>query len=45
MFKFLKENFIGLLTTIVNVYKHTKCVPLSNQRCKSKPTLINLHPI
>ena len=45
MFKFLKENFIGLLTTIVNVYKHTKCVRLSNQRCKSKPTLINLHPI
>ena len=36
--------FIGLLTGLVNGSNHTKCVPLSNQKCEIQPTLINLHP-
>ena len=35
---------MGLLPSIVNVSNHTKCVSLSNQKYKSRPTLINLHP-
>ena len=36
--------FVVLLTTIVNVSNHAKCVSLSNQKCKIQLTLINLHP-
>ena len=36
--------FIGLLTSIVNASNHTKCVSLSNQKCTTQSTLINLHP-
>ena len=36
--------FIGLLTGIVNASNNTKCVSLSNQKCMTQPTLINLHP-
>ena len=36
--------FIALLTSIVNVSNHKKCVSLSNQKCQIQPTLINLHP-
>ena len=36
--------FIVSLTSIVNASNHTKCVLLSNQKCKIQPTLINLHP-
>ena len=36
--------FIGLLTGLVNGFNHTKCVSLSNQKCKIQPTLITLHP-
>ena len=35
---------IVLLTSIVNASNYTKCVSLSNQKCKIRPTLINLHP-
>ena len=35
--------FIVLLTDLVNVSNHTKCVSLSNQKCMIQPTLINLH--
>ena len=31
-----------LIISIVNASNHTKCV--SNEKCTSKPTLINLHP-
>ena len=34
---------MGLLISIVSASKHTKCVSLSNQKCKIQPTLINLH--
>ena len=45
MFGFLiKNRFIGLLTGIVNASNHTKCISLSNQKCKTQPTIINLHP-
>ena len=36
--------FIVLLSSIVNVSDHTKCVSLSNQKCVTQPALINLHP-
>ena len=36
--------FIGLLTGLVNRSNHTKCVLLSNQKCITQPTFINLHP-
>ena len=35
--------FIGLLIGIVSSSNNTKCVSLSNQKCKIQPTLINLH--
>ena len=47
MFGLIKKIFFGLLTGPVNgSYKvnHTKCVSLSNQKCMTQPTLINLHP-
>ena len=34
---------IGLLSSINNVFDHTKCVLLSNQKCMFQPTLIYLH--
>ena len=36
--------FIGLLTSIVSVPNHTKCMSLSNQKCMARHTLVNLHP-
>ena len=41
--------FIVLLTSLVNTCSivtassHTKCVSLSNQKCTTQPTIINLH--
>ena len=35
--------FIRLLS-IVSASNHTKSVSLSNQKCMTQPTLINLHP-
>ena len=40
MFVFL----IGLWTSIVNGYNHTKCLSLSNRKCTIQSTLTNLHP-
>ena len=34
--------FLGL-TALVNASNHTKCISLSNQKCKIQPTHINLH--
>ena len=36
--------FIVLLASIANASNHTKSVPLSNQKYKIQPTLMNLHP-
>ena len=44
MFWLIKKIFIGLLTAIVSASNHTKCALLSNQKCMTQPTLINLHP-
>ena len=44
MFELIKKIFIGLLTSIVNVSNHTKCLSLGNQKCKIQPSHINLHP-
>ena len=43
MFGFIKKIFIGLLASVVTASSHTKCVPLSNQKCTTQPTIINLH--
>ena len=43
MFGLNKKIFIGLLTGIVSASNHTKCMLLSNQKCMTQPTLINLH--
>ena len=44
MFGLIKKMFIGLLTSIVSASNHTKYMLLSNQKCMTQPTLINLHP-
>ena len=44
MFKTIKKLLIVLLSNIVNGSNHTKCVSLTNQKCITQPTLINLHP-
>ena len=36
--------FIVLLTSILSVSNHKKCVSLSNLKCMTQPTLSNLHP-
>ena len=36
--------FFVLLTSIVNATNHKKCVSLSNQKCMTQPTLINVDP-
>ena len=44
MFGLIKKTFSGLLTGIVSASNHTKYVSLSNQKCMTQPTLIDLHP-
>ena len=44
MFGLIKKIFIGLLTGLVNGSNHTKRISLSNQKCMTQPTFINLHP-
>ena len=44
MFEFIKKMFIVLLASIVKASSDTKCVSLSNEKCKIQPTLVNLHP-
>ena len=34
---------IGLLIRIVSVSNDTRCLSLSNQKCKTQPSVINLH--
>ena len=40
MFRLIKKIFIGLLTSIVSAFNHTKCVLLSSHKCMTQPTLI-----
>ena len=44
MFGIIRKMFTVLSSNIVNGSNHTKCVSLSNQKCITQPTLINLHP-
>ena len=45
MFAPIKNMFVILLVSIVSASNHTKlCMSLSNQKCMTQPTLINLHP-
>ena len=44
MFDLIKKIFIGLLTGIVIASNHTNCVSISNQKCMTQSTLINLNP-
>ena len=43
MFGLIKKMFIILLSNIVTGSNHTRCVLLSNQKCMTQPTLIDLH--
>ena len=36
--------FLALVASSVNAFTRTKCISLSNQKCKIQPTLINFHP-
>ena len=44
MFGVIKKMFMRLLISIFNACNHTKCVLVSNQKCMTQATLINLHP-
>ena len=44
MFWLTKKIFVELSTGLVNGSNHKKCISLSNEKCVSKPTLINLYP-
>ena len=44
MYGLIRKIFSGLLTGLVNGSNHTKCVSLSNQKCRNQPTLIKMHP-
>ena len=43
MFGLINKMFIRLLKSILRTSNHTKCMSLSNQKCMTQPTLINLH--
>ena len=43
-FGLINKIFTELLIDIVSASNHTKCVLLSNQKCMTQPTLINLQP-
>ena len=48
MFRIIKKMFIVSLSSLANTSSiassHTRCVSLSNQKCLTQPTVINLHP-
>ena len=44
MFGLTKKMFIRLLTSIVSASNYTKTVSLSNEKCMTLPTRINLYP-
>ena len=44
MFGLIKKIFLELITSLVNVYYHTKWIALSIQKFMIQSTLINLHP-
>ena len=44
MFLGLLKRYLLLSTSIESASNHTKWVLLSNQKCITQPTIINLHP-
>ena len=44
MFGFVRKVFIASLANEVNASSHIKAVSLSNQKCESHPTIMNLRP-
>ena len=44
MFGLTKNICIGLSTSTGNAWNHIKCISLSNQKCMTQPTRIDLHP-
>ena len=44
MFDLTKKMLVILLTSILSPSIDTKYVSLSNKKCMTQPTLINLHP-
>ena len=44
MFGLITKILMRLLINIVNGSNHTKCVLISNQKCKTQPTFVNLNP-
>ena len=43
MFGLIKKIFIGLVTDIASASNYAKCVLSINEKCMTRPTLINLH--
>ena len=43
MFELIEKMFIRVLTVLVSTSNNTNYVSLSNQKCMTQPTLINLH--
>ena len=43
MFALIKQQFIGLWASIINVSNHMKYMSIKNQQCMTHSTLINLH--
>ena len=44
MFRLTKKILVMLLTSLVSGSNNTKYVSLSNQKCTTQSTLLNLHP-
>ena len=44
MFALIKTIFAGFLISIVNASNRTKRISLSNQKCMTQATFVNLHP-
>ena len=45
IFVLIKKMFIGLLTSLVSAFSHTKCVSLNNQKCMTQPTFIQMNSV
>ena len=45
IFVLIKKMFIGLLTSIVSAFSHTKCVSLNNQKCMTQPNFIQMNSV
>ena len=44
MFWIIKNILVVLLTSIVNASNYAKWISLTNRKCETQPTLVNLYP-